>query len=971
MSRRAPYIVTSFWALLIGFSGSAAAQSSLSISQNRFGETTIFESGAPSTTLDGSLENLAYGMGWQQFRLDPVTLLLGSLMTSRHNALLNRAAVDEFLGASDPRYDTITAGFQLPTRRIDPDGTIETPNQGSVRLEWIQNQLRWFGVDAWADENLASLAPANKRIITRWLEGSQAAARRYEQEFYAHHPRLKTTNIVAYYYNLTLADIVRAYAWISQSYDFGGILGTLSGAAGWLEQRPLGTPIPGGLSLKSGGTMGNVGQLLPESREPWELPIGASNGAAFTFTPSETPDRQLCVVAGEPHQPSTYDIPGGPLQQMKLFRAYVRIRKQLVPFFVAAYPTLPAFAGLHFSPGSATSGTADPVSGGLLFFLETNGTEYLYEGAWRPFRTSPLTITRNGATETINRFEVPGFGAVFALVRQPTTGRYFVLTWRQKSPSNFLDGFWSRLRAGLAGDGAAYVAALERGLPFYGEAGCHPRRPTDPTAGDRLAYYAMNQGKIDKIADPSSINPLTVNPAVSGALKIGLDPATICVGQPWATSDNGNFQSGCPDKPVRPMYQDPGYQTFRQALVRRWAEEKLGQPISRSEALDFATSTDSVVVARFIEVLVAAIDRYSTSHLSPGQRPLIGAIGEVLRANTTGAIYDTPEQILITYLYLELVDPIIRRATPLPDEVRDYLLRPEANRADMLAALNADAGGFFLDAILAATEFVTERCLEKGITTYSTALSMTISGAQVAAHFAGPGLDSRSNGLLKFETDSSGQKVCALKLIASSPFKFVALEDELYYLPFGPSVSPLGLEPALYELSNLAWGEHWSRHNTSGTGTGDIGSYRRFSLSPRQAPPSTDADTISSFSVTIPRPARIATVSKQMKINLTRIANLLNRLRPPADIRTAVARRTQAALKAKLTKERRSLLKLVTSYTAIATPTIGTGALSAEARRLGLILRRMTVPTPRDLTSNRRLAQTTLTRLRKILASKP
>jgi hypothetical protein len=968
MNRACWCIVTVSLGLLCGLVRPLAAETTLAIEISRYGETTVYESGNPSTTLEGSLENLAYGMGWQQFRLDPVTLLLGSLMTSRHNSLVNRAAIEEFLATNDPRYNTVIAGFQLPTRRVDPDGTLDTPNLGAVRIEWIQNQLRWFGVEAWADENLTSLAPANKRIITRWLEGSQAAARKLEDEFYALHPRLKDTNIVAYYYNLTLADIVRAYAWISQSYDFGGIMATLGGAASWLRFEPLGTPLPGGMSMER---LETSGQIFPNFRAPEDLALGASNGAAFTFTPAESPDKQLCVVAGEPHQPSSYDSPGGPLQQMKLFRAYARVRKQLVPFFIAAYPTLPAFAGLHFSPGSGTSGTADPIGAGPLFFVETNGSEYLYEGQWRPFQTSPLTITRNGVTETINRYEVPGFGAVFALVRQPTTGRFYVLTWRQKSPSSFLDGFWSRLRAGLAGDGAAYVAALDRALPFYGEAGCHPRRSTDTPNSARRAYYAMNQGKIDKISDPNSLNPLTVNLATAGNQKIGLDPSTVCVGQAWATSDNGNFRSGCPDNPERPYYQDPGYQTFRQALVRQWATEKLNQPLSRREVLEFATGTDSIVVARFIEILATAIERYAMLHLSAEQAPLITAIGQILRANSTGAVYDTPEQILITYLFLELVGPIISQTVPLPPAVRDYLLQPEASRAAMLESLNAEAGAFLIAAIVSGTNFVMNECLAKGIPTYSAALSMTISGALIARNFAGPGLDSRSNALVRFTTDNLGRKTCGLEFLASSPLKFVALDDEVYYLPFGPNVSPLGFETGLYNSSNLAWGEYWSRHNTSGTGSGGIESYRRFSLAPRTSFPSSDADTVSTAALIVPRLVRVVTTSNRLKGSLSQIKSLVRRLKPPSDIKTAAQRRTQAQLRARLEKERDKLLRYTTTYLTVATPTTGTAKLSRESSRLAQVLKRLGRSTLRNFTVERARAIVSVAQLRKTLATRP
>jgi hypothetical protein len=71
--------------------------------------------------------------------------------------------------------------------------------------------LRWFGVDAWAQDNLNTLAPQNKRIITRWIEGAQAAARELEEDFYSRNPSLRSTNIVKYFCNLQLHDVLRGY----------------------------------------------------------------------------------------------------------------------------------------------------------------------------------------------------------------------------------------------------------------------------------------------------------------------------------------------------------------------------------------------------------------------------------------------------------------------------------------------------------------------------------------------------------------------------------------------------------------------------------------------------------------------------------------------------------------------------------------------------------------------------------------
>jgi hypothetical protein len=879
-------------------------------------------------------------MGRQQFELDPLTLLLGSLITTEHNSALNSDATNAFLNSSDPRFDNVVAGFKLPVRRVDADGTIETPLTGAVTLEGISNMMRWFGVDEWAQDNLRTLAPENKRIVTRWLEGAQAAAREREEDFYTRNPTLRATNIVRYFYSLTLLDVLRGYAWISQSYDFGGITATLNSIPTWWIAEPLGTPLSGGMLAPDGGAA--APPAFP-TLDPLSLAQGASNGAAFTFMPTDRPGARECVVAGEPHQTSTWDTPGGPLSQVKVFRGYARqTPTRLIPFLVAAYPTLPSFIGLQFTPHSATSGTADPIGSGILFFAETNGTEYFYDGAWRPLKTSPLTIIKNGASLTITRYEVPEFGKVFALVREPNTGKNYVLSWRQKQPSNLLNGVWSRLRAGLANDGAAFMATVEDALPFYGESGCAPHRPTDSVPGPRTAYYAMHQGKIDRVPDPSTINPLTINPVVPGAIKTGLEPPTVCSGQPWTASDNGSFKAGCPDRPVRPYYQDPGHETDRQYAVRRFATERLQAPVSRAEVYRFATSTNSVALARFIEILVAAVDGYAESRLPPDQFAFVTAVANALRINTIGAIFDTSEQLLAMFLADELFTPIIAGTIPMPAPIRDYLLKPETTRAQMIAGFDPSAAGFLIEAIIAGTNFVAQRCFAEGKTSYSAALSMTISGTQVAAQFPGPGFSARSNGTFRFKRDPAGNKTCDIEIIASSPFKFVATEESLYYLTFGPPVSPLTFDEGLYSMANGAWGTLWARHNTRGDGSGGLESYRTFRLATVSQPPPSDADTVRTWSSVVPPPSVLSPTIKGMGSTLRTIRAAVRRIKTPTAVKTESGRRLQAKARAKISAKRTILNQLIAEYARGATPTTESAKLRARVKSLSKILRRLT-----------------------------
>ncbi len=368
-----PRILTIIVSLII-FAQSAFSQNTeLTIRLNKFGEATIFERITPNNTTEDSLANIAYGMGAMQWRLDPITMMLGTLYTSDHNQFLNKAAIDALLASNDPKFSAITAGIGKGFRNVDPDGTIETTIPGHATIEQIQNLLRRFKIREAAESQTYSVNPNTLRIVTRWLEGAQSAAAQGAAAFYAAHPELQSTNIINYFVNLDVVDILEGYAWISIVYDLGSINNIIGGfgAAGWLQSAPLGQQI--NQNLNQNVSSSSIIDLAEFHRKR-ALPIGASNGAAFVYVPQTNPTDKICVVAGEPHQTSTYDIPGGPLQQQKLFRAYVKNEAGMYqPLFASVYPTLPAFAGIHATEFSATSGTAAPTGGSLMFVTPTNG----------------------------------------------------------------------------------------------------------------------------------------------------------------------------------------------------------------------------------------------------------------------------------------------------------------------------------------------------------------------------------------------------------------------------------------------------------------------------------------------------------------------------------------------------------------------------------------------------------------------
>jgi hypothetical protein len=844
-----------------------AQQTTLKIDLNKLGETTLSELINPATNTDDSLANIAYGMGAMQWMLDPVTLMLGTLNVSSHNSHLNKRAVDELVDFPPARYSPITAGLFYYVREVDDDGTIERGISGQASLEENSNILIRLGVKAWAQSEIAQLQPANRKIIERWIKGAQDTASQNESKFYDEHPLLIGTNIVDYFTHLTLEEIFEAYAWIGMSYDIGAIGALLGTVPDWIQPNRLGLPISAARSQPV--------LFSPAVRDNFslshQLARGASNGAAFTYIPADNPDRRECVVAGEPHQPSTYDTPSGPLNQQKVFKAYVRTGPNVVrPLFASAYPHLPAYVGLHATEFSATSGTAGPTGGSLIFFLPTDGQRYFYENAWHNFTTTTIQIKRGGVSQPVTLYDVPGFGRVFALVRQPSTGGYFVLTMRHKPPSSFLEGFWSRIRAGLDNNGRAYLAALQNPLPHYAEAGCHPSLSSDPMNAKRMAYYALNQGDLDRVVNPDEVSSISANPATPGTLKTGILEPSLCFSQSWAVADNGAFHSGCASPSILPTYQDPGIETFRQRQFKDWARENVDieRPLTQKEVMDFSTSTYSMVVSRVVKILQASVDRYGSRLIPADKRPEIEEQVNKLR-DYDGFIRNTTEQLLITYIYNELHSKIVSGEITSPEAVRFYLIYTTNTESQMVAALNQATASVFIDKLIEAMKFVEAKCISQGILTYSDALEMRIGGQLVASRFSGPGYDSRSTGAVGFKRNEVGEKICQLELTSSSPLKFISMEDAIHYLPFGPIVGEGAIIPGAYAESRDSWGEYWQSHNKDGEGCGGSSSYRSFSLAAGARIPQSENNLIMSFNLVVSAVSPTPTVTPTPTITPT------------------------------------------------------------------------------------------------------
>jgi hypothetical protein len=835
------------WAVIFFVAGTALGQESrVTVRVNALGESQVFESENPGDTTERSLTNLAYGMGAVHWYLDPVVLMLGTMFITDHNSHLNKDEFDLFVSKDLEQYRTVLSSFSGPFRKVALDGTLIKKIEGKPKIVELENFLKRLGVPEYTREQADQISPEVIAILTNWLGGAQMMARSYEDDFYKRHPDLLPTNIVKYFYNLTLADILEGYSSVSMIYDIMSLDRVIEQlrSSGWLvnlsnfqEAHLSDDPVPlnsSEVSLKS----------LHQSPKP----IGASNAAAFMYSPQENPNLKKCLLAGEPHQPSTYDIEGGPFSQQKLFKALAKLPSgELSQFVLSVYPNLPAFAGIHATENSATAGTAAPTGSSLMFLATTNGRSYLLNGQSIPFSERRITLNRGTGSFEGKIFSMEGFGDVFAWARDPETGSLLALSMRPKSASSLVAGFWKRIIAGLKNDSAGYISALEDGLPLYGEAGCHPSSP----GVANKAYFALNQGKVDDVDDELSVTSLGINSVDRTLLKTGVKSQLMCIRQSWTTSDNGPLKHGCENPPPSaPAYIDPGFKTFRQADFISSIQAITG-PLNNDDIFRIATSTYSTAVHRTIDLVVLSVEMYGATILPSYLLGKYQQVAADLR-EYSGFIEDNSRQVLVAYLYQNIFSKIQSAQMKVSPVLREYLSDPAITRDAAQKALTSRDALILIKNLTEALNFHESMCQSRGISKYSSALSINISGQTVASGFAGPGYDSRSSGTFRFKSDD-GQNLCDLEMITSSPNKFVYTEDTFFYLPFGPIISELSMMPELYAASNSAWGVLWGDHNKNGQGYGGANSYRPIKLGQLLQSEAQDLPVIKEFVFKVPR----------------------------------------------------------------------------------------------------------------------
>jgi len=837
--------VALIWVVIYFAASSAwALDPEVTVRINQLGETEVTESANPGNTTEKSLANLAYGMGAAHWYLDPIVMMLGSVFITNHNSHLNQSAFDQFVALDLEKYRTILAAFNNSVREVAIDGTISRKIDGKPQIFEIQNFLKRMGIPKYTEEQMSLISPEVLAIVTNWLKGAQAMAASNESEFYQKNPELLPTNIVKFFLNLTVQDILEGYSYNSIIYDVNSLDRVIEQLRdlGWLvdlgalQEAKLDAPN----NISPSGAVKKVLQQQPK-------PFGASNAAAFVYSPADAPGTQRCAVFGEPHQPSTYDLDWGPFSQQKIFKVVARRPDgNLSHVVLSAYPNLPAYVGIHASENSSTAGTAAPTGSSLMFSAVTNGKAYILGGQSLPFSERNISLRRGSNLLNAKILGMTGFGDVFAWARDPETGSLLAISMRPKTASSLVAGLWNRIISGVKNDSDGYLKALADGLPLFGEAGCHPKTPSS----EKRAYFSLNQGKVDKVKDEAGVTSLGLNGVGDQLLKIGVQPQAMCVNQSWVTSDNGPLKYGCSlPGSILPSYIDPGFKTFRQVDFIDSIKNVDGT-LSVEDLFKIGTSTFSSSVRRTLDLVVMSVNKFGAAQLPSDILPKYKKIADDF-AGYDGTIQDNVQQLLIAYIYRKVFKRVINREISLGAQVSSYLMNPDINLADTFASLSSTYGRFILKSLTEGIQFLEDECRAKGILTYSQALKMTVSGQLVAANFAGPGYDSRSNGEIAFR-EQDGEILCQLDLIASSPNKFVYTGDTFYYLPFGTVVSKFALEPGLYGKSNEAWGAYWQNHNKNGEGYGSVTSYRAIPIAQAAQTGSRDVPIVKAFTLSIP-----------------------------------------------------------------------------------------------------------------------
>lgn len=905
------------------------------------GDVRLWETSHPGSTFDESLSNLAFAWGGMQWWLEPIMTMLPLVLNSEDGTSeLDIEAVDRLLADMPSSYShTLVSAFPL-IQIVDDDGTIETRATPRGTTEQLHRWYVRLGVLRDADTMFRQTDPVNLRLLQRWLRGAQQMAAAHEEEFYAAHPTFRETNLVAAFRSRTIEDVMQHVVVGAKLYDAGALLGTIGQVPDWIMHDPLGTPFTGG------GTSQPLGESdLP--LVPLGKPLGASNGAAFTYRPAEQPSVRKCVTVGEPHQPSHEQDVVGPAARPKIFQIYPRNNSgsfQPLLFMTQGGSATPM---LNYSAFHGTSGTAGPSFGALIFHANTDGTRYQDEGGnWQSFDAQTVKYRWQGVERSYTQFSIPEFGEVFARIRRPGTDQQFVLLQRPKSVVSMVNGMFDRLRAGAQNDAHKYLETLRSGaLTYWGEAGCHPTDPQQFPNEHGRAYFALNQGRTDMLSEEAEASLSQPIPISYAFRKKGTHDTALCSEQLWASSDNGSLKGGCPGELSFSQLRDPGFPTYRQVQFREWsaAHVESGEPLSRDELLRFATSTQSYSIRRIARLFAFAIEQFGASSIPPEKLPVAQLIGAAFGAHD-GYRRDDLIQIALFHVASNFSENLYSPAFPDLAPVRPGITDPRISETELLAAVTPTVANALNQFIVQAIDFYLTKCQPQGITTWSQLVRVVADGKEVASRFAGPSEEARNSGALRFESQN-GEQACSVRLHTTSPFSFIAFDDQIYYRTFGPPVSPHTLETGLYEKASAISWDLIGKINRAGAGSSTEEAYRSFSFhsSPTDAPSSPIFRSYT-FALETASPDSVKQALQLVSKRLRQLAAAVTERQRRS--RQASARRAIRAARAVLrlyrvtslrlatldSVERRSLKALASASTALKKPT--SGAIPRALRQL-------------------------------------
>ena len=810
----------------IGVNEALADGAKMNIQILESGEVRIWEESSTATDFDTSLNNLAYPVGAMMVHLEPIITLLGIvLVTEDGSSPLNISATESFI-ANPPSSIARSVRAVIPlTHIVDPDGTIEQRVVG--RAPTLREIRRWFArlsIQKDAEELLSESESRNIEYLQNWLDGAKYWANHKKEELYEAHPALGELNLVEAFSTRTVTDLMEYLVISEKLYDLGAINAAISSGENWISYLPLGIP-----SSPVERPLRTV-SLQAKATEDVSLgqPIGASNGAALTYTSKDDSSVRKCVVMGEPHQTSTEQ--DGAISRAKIFQVYPKNQDgEYVPVLFTAQGANPT-PMLSYSELHRVSGTAGPSFGSLNLYVETDGVNYLSasEDTWTPLEEEVVTYTWRGEVESFSVFHVRGYGEGYLRLIDPSSGTQYLITRRPKSARSPLDSFLNRLRYGATGDASNYEKTLRAGgLTKFGEAGCFANR-RDESISDAVAYFVLNQGRTDILQGEESFQMDVVYPSTEDFKKVGSHDAPYCVGA-WASADNGPLSGGCEIDPGESALVDPGLLTYRQQQFKDWYEQNAAQgELSESELLRFGSSTTSYGMNKFEKLFAHSIRKYGGETI-PEEKQIVARMVADRLEERNGRIFDDPLQIGFFYMHQKFNQRMNQPNSPLSVFIFPFAMAsvPISEVFELVTPqIAAEINGFLIDAI----DFYQERCRPAGILKWSDLTRIVVDNKIVAKGFVGPNGGARNSGRFKFGAFQSNEAPY-VRLMNTSPFSFTAFSSAIYYRTFGSNVSPHALESGLFEtVDENAW-KLISRINPKGVGFSMNDSYQKFSFS--------------------------------------------------------------------------------------------------------------------------------------------